>query len=60
MKNLKWVLGGKMSLHTQRILSKWVQRGKTIPHTQRATSKWVQSKKNTPPYPKNNKKMGTE
>lgn len=25
MKNLKWVPGGKMSLHTQRILSKWVQ-----------------------------------
>lgn len=30
MKNLKWVLGGKMSLHTQRILCKWVQRGKQV------------------------------
>ena len=60
MKNLKWVQREKTIPYTQRILSKWVQRGKTIPHTQRATSKWVQSKKNTPPYPKNNKKMGTE
>ena len=41
MKNLKWVLGGKMSLHTQRILSKWVQRGKTLLHTQDLKRKWV-------------------
>ena len=38
----------------------WVQREKTIPYTQSSKMKWVQSEKNNPPYPKNNKKMGTE
>lgn len=41
MKNLNWVLGEKMSLHTQRILSKWVQSEKTLLHTQDLKSKWV-------------------
>ena len=41
MKNLKWVQREKMSLHTQRILSKWVQSEKTLLHTQDLKRKWV-------------------
>ena len=60
MKNLNWVLGGKMSLHTQRILSKWVQSEKNTSSYPKNNKQMGTERKNKSVYPKNKNEMGTE